>query len=105
MIQDLGGLQSRLQEVRSLGTWVRRAPWLVAGGALGAVASNLLTDEEPGTVFGSDQQTFRILTLAGATYGVVRWLGSRDRLMQSNVDIRPALLWNGSPGVIFGLSF
>lgn len=65
---------------------------VTAGGTLGALASiPLIEGQGEGTVFGSDEQTFTLLGLAGGVLGALYVWKHRNEFSSRNVSLTPVI--------------
>lgn len=79
---------------------------VLGGATVGAIASALLIKPEgEGTILGNDEQTFTILTLAGAGLAVFQLRRTWGRLTGAQLEARPAIVGDGQPGVVVRLRF
>lgn len=79
---------------------------VLGGATVGAVASAVLINPDgPGTILGSDEQTFAILTLTGAGLAVLHLRKTWGRLTGAQVDARPAIVGDGQPGIVAHIRF
>jgi hypothetical protein len=79
---------------------------VLGGATVGLVAGSLLINPTgEGTLLGSDEQTLTLLTLAGATLGVLHLRRNWGRLTGTSIEVQPALFTNGRPGVVARFRF
>lgn len=79
---------------------------VLGGAALGAVAGAVLIKPQgSGTFLGSDERTLALMSAAGAGLGVFRLHQHWKALTGRSVDVRPAVLHGGQPGIVASIHF